>query len=61
MLPGADAEAAAQLAAAADGGGGTLPSLLKALRERPADVQRVLRKVLGNQVRACCLLLIYIL
>ena len=41
---------AARLEAAADGGSGTLPALLKALRERPADVQKVLRKVLGNQV-----------
>jgi hypothetical protein len=52
MLPGVDGDAAARLAAAADGGSGTLPALLKALRERPADAQKVLRKVLGNQVRS---------
>jgi hypothetical protein len=50
MLPGVDGDAAARLAAAADGGGGTLPALLRALRERPADAQKVLRKALGNQV-----------
>ena len=32
-------------------GNGSLPALLKALRERPADAQKVLRKVLGNEVR----------
>lgn len=51
MLPGVDGAAAAQLAAAAAGGNGLLPALLKGLRERPADAQKVLRKVLGNEVR----------
>ena len=50
MLPGVDGGAAAQLAAAAAGGNGSLPALLKGLRERPADAQKVLRKVLGNEV-----------
>ena len=51
MLPGVDGAAAVQLAAAAAGGNGSLPTLLKGLRERPADAQKVLRKVLGNEVR----------
>lgn len=51
MLPGVDGAAATQLAAAAAGGNGSLPALLKGLRERPADAQKVLRKVLGNEVR----------
>lgn len=53
MLPGVEAEAAGRLAAAADGGNGTLPALLKALRQRPADAQKAVRQALGNQVQRC--------
>lgn len=48
MLPGVEAEEAARISAAASGGGGSLPGLLTGLREKPTEVQRVLRKALGS-------------